>query len=124
MENSLVVLHLKGSNKLQCYLVMNPIKLFWYLIHVEWTVRNGNSISVNITDEHNWKQLEQCLLLLLLVKFGICLFDIGWWKQYTYIVNKNNIYLHQTVFSFEAGNRRISPAIAIKSPAMNFPSMD
>jgi hypothetical protein len=27
------------------------------------------------------------------------------------------------VFSFDAGNRRISPAIAIKSPAMNFPSM-
>jgi hypothetical protein len=27
------------------------------------------------------------------------------------------------VFSFEAGNRRISPAIAIKSSAMNFPSM-
>jgi hypothetical protein len=27
------------------------------------------------------------------------------------------------LFSFEAGNRRISPAIAIKSPAMNFPSM-
>jgi hypothetical protein len=27
------------------------------------------------------------------------------------------------VFSFEAGNLRISPAIAIKSPAMNFPSM-
>ena len=28
-----------------------------------------------------------------------------------------------TVFSFEAGNRRISPPIAIKSLAMNFPSM-
>jgi len=27
------------------------------------------------------------------------------------------------VFSFHAGNRRISPAIAIKSLAMNFPSM-
>jgi len=27
------------------------------------------------------------------------------------------------VFSFDAGNRHISPAIAIKSPAMNFPSM-
>jgi hypothetical protein len=27
------------------------------------------------------------------------------------------------VFSFEAGNRRISPAIAIKSPAMNFSRM-
>jgi len=23
------------SNKLQCYLVMDLIKLFWYLIHVE-----------------------------------------------------------------------------------------
>jgi hypothetical protein len=28
----------------------------------------------------------------------------------------------KTVFSFDAGNGRISPAIAIKSPAMNFPS--
>ena len=28
-----------------------------------------------------------------------------------------------TVFSIESGNRRISPDIAIKSPAMNFPSM-
>jgi hypothetical protein len=28
-----------------------------------------------------------------------------------------------TVFSFEAGNRCISSAITIKSPAMNFPSM-
>jgi hypothetical protein len=28
-----------------------------------------------------------------------------------------------TVFSFEAGNRCISSAIAIRSPAMNFPSM-
>jgi hypothetical protein len=28
------------------------------------------------------------------------------------------------VFSFEAGNWRISPVIAVKSPAMNFPSMD
>jgi hypothetical protein len=27
------------------------------------------------------------------------------------------------VFSFDAGNLRVSPAIAIKSPAMNFPSM-
>ena len=27
------------------------------------------------------------------------------------------------MFSFEAGNRHISPAIAIKSPAMNFPSI-
>ena len=31
--------------------------------------------------------------------------------------------VYNTVFSFDAGNRRISPAIAIKSPAMNFPSM-
>jgi hypothetical protein len=29
-----------------------------------------------------------------------------------------------SMFSFEAGNRRISQAIAIKSLAMNFPSMD
>ena len=27
------------------------------------------------------------------------------------------------MYSFEAGNRHISSAIAIKSPAMNFPSM-
>ena len=31
--------------------------------------------------------------------------------------------MEQSVFSFEAGNRRISVAIAIKSSTMNFPSM-
>ena len=30
---------------------------------------------------------------------------------------------YNAVFSFEAGNRGISPAISIKSPAMNFQSM-
>jgi len=26
----------KVANKLQCYLVVNPIKKFWDLVHVEW----------------------------------------------------------------------------------------
>jgi hypothetical protein len=96
---------------------MNPIKLFWYLIHVKWTVRNGNSISVNITDEHNWKQLEQCLLLLLLVKFGICLYDIGWWKQYNKIFLRFHtgftlsLILSDTHFSWKEGYLRKSTYI-------------
>ena len=55
-------------------------------------------------------------------------------KIYYYPSSENNsrlipirprsvFYLDKPVFSFEAGNRHISPAIAIKSPAMNFPSM-
>jgi hypothetical protein len=35
----------------------------------------------------------------------------------------NKLQKKSISFSFEAGNWRISPAIAIKSPAMNFPSM-
>ena len=50
---------ISGSNKLQCYLVMNLIKLFWYLIQVERTVRNGNSISVDVIE-----QLEDILEMI------------------------------------------------------------
>jgi hypothetical protein len=32
-------------------LVIDTIKLFWYLIHVELTVRNGNSISMNVIED-------------------------------------------------------------------------
>jgi len=28
---------------------MDLIKHFWYLIHVEWQKRNGNSISADVT---------------------------------------------------------------------------
>ena len=39
------------SNKLQCYLITDLTKLFWYPIHVEWMVRNGNSISMDVLED-------------------------------------------------------------------------
>ena len=39
------------------------------------------------------------------------------------LVILDNLGWYCAVFSFEAGNWHISPAIAIKSPAMNSPSM-
>jgi hypothetical protein len=52
---------IKGSNKLQSYLVMNLLRLFWYLTHVEPTVRNDNSMHAVMIEDSNlqyiWKPI-------------------------------------------------------------------
>jgi hypothetical protein len=60
--------------------------------------------------------------------FYVCFFFFSIFKRYCktgfcYLSREGQKIYHKAVFSFTAGNRRISPAIAIKSPAMNFPSM-
>ena len=49
---------IQGSNKPQCFLVTAIIKLFWYPIHVERTVRNVNNKIVIQCREHSRKLLE------------------------------------------------------------------
>jgi hypothetical protein len=42
---------IKGSNKLQCYLVVDLLKLLRYLITWRATIRNGNSINADVIDD-------------------------------------------------------------------------
>jgi len=41
-----------GSNILQCYVVIDLIKHFWYLIHVE-RQKETVSVSADVTDDTN-----------------------------------------------------------------------
>jgi hypothetical protein len=60
----------KELNKLQCYVVIDLRKLFWYLIHVVQIIRNGNSISVYAPENYYYN--VQRSFLVFSVKFGIC----------------------------------------------------
>jgi hypothetical protein len=42
---------MKESINFSFILVIDTIKLYWYLIHVELAVRNGNSISMNVIED-------------------------------------------------------------------------
>ena len=71
---------IQGSNKPQCFLVTAIIKLFWYPIYVERTVRNVNSINKIVIQcrEHSRKVLEYynacfCTSVKIASCFGIFL---------------------------------------------------
>ena len=57
---------IKGSNELQCYVVMDSIKTFLVPYTYRATIKNGDSISARGRDRENyWKQLKYFLSLLL-----------------------------------------------------------
>jgi hypothetical protein len=61
---------IKGSNKLQCYIVMNAIKRFWYLIRVE---RLLETVTVYILQMTPWKTVITTLETIFLNKLAIVL---------------------------------------------------
>ena len=75
-----------GSNKRQCYLVMNIIKHCWYLIHVE---RQKETVRVYALMSQ-MKTIITTLVATIFRQFGrrFELFDITGLIQYTYIVAK------------------------------------
>lgn len=50
---------IKGSNKPQSYLVMNLLRFFWYLIHVEQTLRNDNSKQPDMIEDSNLQYVRK-----------------------------------------------------------------
>lgn len=55
----------RGKPNHQCYSVMDLMKLYWYLTHVERTVRNGNGISADVIDDYSLENDEKGMSLLL-----------------------------------------------------------
>lgn len=55
---------IKGSNKLQWYLIMDLIKLFWHMIHIGQQYKRG------FDRRPLWKWFWQCLFWLFSSKYG------------------------------------------------------
>jgi hypothetical protein len=61
----------RGSNKLKCYLVMDLIKHFWYLIHVE---RQKETVTVQVlmSQVTPMKTIRMMLVSVIIRQFGRC----------------------------------------------------
>ena len=90
----------------------------WFKLQQNFVIKK---LSVKITPDTKMKKIG----FYGLVVFNATLNNISTilWRSFIGGGNRRTWSKPQTLFSFEAENRRISPAIAIKSPAMNFPSM-
>ena len=95
-----------GSNKRQCYLVMNIIKHCWYLIHVE---RQKETVRVYALMSQ-MKTIITTLVATIFRQFGrrFELFDITGLIQYTYIVVKSKMYLHSLRNRLEKHTKRLA----------------
>jgi hypothetical protein len=50
-SNRVILSTNKGPYRHQCYLVMNLTYLFWYMLHVEQILRNGNGIRTDLIED-------------------------------------------------------------------------
>ena len=100
---------IKGSNELQCYVVMDSIKTFLVPYSYRATIRNDDSISARGRDRENyWKLLKHSLSLLLSDNLAVVLYFLV--LQDKHYIRKLSVSITVSCTRWETGQKSSSNA--------------